>query len=352
MTGAGTCGHAQGAFVLTADGKRDQCRSAPYFAGWEIYTSKGSPPTRIGCTPPSRRLVRPGDPAVRRRRGQLEPVGNDFNQGRTVPTVVRRHAAPLEFARSGTEPSAGRPGCRLRRCGRRRLFARRRGKHWQELPGSAHQSGPSVAARSGGCALAHDPPGSVQGPGDIHAISAAAGSGRTTRPDLAAGERGLHPRGSRTRRRVGHCVPAWHAPVRRPCCLSRSTGTYAPATTPVNRGARSRRPADDFGFPIDAACHGRRRLRGADHQRLAPFPPRGSCGLRSPRGDEWEPLTRGCRGALLRQRAEGCDGRRLPGVAASTSAPPAARCTPRPTGGQLGAIVRTCPRAVSRATLS
>src|SRR4051812_19414704 len=43
-------GTRKGAFVLTADGKRDQWEiSGPHFTGWEIYHLKGSPiePNRI-----------------------------------------------------------------------------------------------------------------------------------------------------------------------------------------------------------------------------------------------------------------------------------------------------------------
>ncbi|MFZ0299640.1 MAG: exo-alpha-sialidase, partial [Candidatus Sulfotelmatobacter sp.] len=37
-------GTRKGAFVLTADGKRDKWEvSGPHFAGWEIYHMKGSP---------------------------------------------------------------------------------------------------------------------------------------------------------------------------------------------------------------------------------------------------------------------------------------------------------------------
>src|SRR6187551_2327844 len=43
-------GTRKGAFVLTADGKRDKWEiSGPHFAGWELYHLKGSPvdPNRI-----------------------------------------------------------------------------------------------------------------------------------------------------------------------------------------------------------------------------------------------------------------------------------------------------------------
>src|SRR5215469_16018129 len=43
-------GTRKGAFILTSDGKRDNCEvSGPHFAGWEMYHLKGSPadPDRI-----------------------------------------------------------------------------------------------------------------------------------------------------------------------------------------------------------------------------------------------------------------------------------------------------------------
>ena len=47
-------GTREGAFVLTADGKREQWGvSGPHFAGWEVYHVKGSPadPKRIYAAP-------------------------------------------------------------------------------------------------------------------------------------------------------------------------------------------------------------------------------------------------------------------------------------------------------------
>ena len=46
-------GTKKGAFILTADGKRDKWEvSGPHFAGWEMYHLKGSPadPQRIADT--------------------------------------------------------------------------------------------------------------------------------------------------------------------------------------------------------------------------------------------------------------------------------------------------------------
>ena len=60
-------GTRKGAFILTADGKREKWDvSGPHFAGWEIYHLKGSP---VDPEPHLRlaneRLVRPDHPALR-----------------------------------------------------------------------------------------------------------------------------------------------------------------------------------------------------------------------------------------------------------------------------------------------
>ena len=66
-------GTRKGAFILDADGKRDNWNvSGPHFAGWEIYHMKGSPadPNRIYRLA-DQRLVRAGHPALQRRRQDL-----------------------------------------------------------------------------------------------------------------------------------------------------------------------------------------------------------------------------------------------------------------------------------------
>ena len=71
-------------------------------------------------------------------------------------------------------------------------------------------------------------------------------------------------------------------------------------------------------------------------------------------GNEWEALTNGLpQNRLLRQRAAQRHGGRLRSIrAASTSAPPAGRCTPRPipatTGRPSSTICRRCCRWKSR----
>ena len=73
-------GTRKGAFVLTADGKRDRWNvSGPHFAGWEMYHLKGSPaaPNRIYASQTSgwfgQLLQRSDDGGT-----TWEAVGNEF----------------------------------------------------------------------------------------------------------------------------------------------------------------------------------------------------------------------------------------------------------------------------------
>ena len=73
-------GTRKGAFTLTSDGAAPNWTvDGPHFGGWEIYHVAGSPadPDRLYASAVGR-LVRAGDPALRRRRPDLDPVGNDF----------------------------------------------------------------------------------------------------------------------------------------------------------------------------------------------------------------------------------------------------------------------------------
>jgi len=56
-------GTRKGAFILTADGKRDKWEvSGPHFAGWEMYHVKGSPADLCFA---DQRLVWPDHSALR-----------------------------------------------------------------------------------------------------------------------------------------------------------------------------------------------------------------------------------------------------------------------------------------------
>ena len=70
-------GTRKGAFIPSADGKRDKWISGPHFAGWEITTSKGSPPIQTGSM--RRKQAWFGQVLrLERRRQDVETVGNNF----------------------------------------------------------------------------------------------------------------------------------------------------------------------------------------------------------------------------------------------------------------------------------
>ena len=92
-------GTRKGAFILTADGKRQNWDiSGPHFGGWEIYHLKGSPAdqNRLYASQSSgwfgQILQRSNDAGK-----TWETVGNKFvYDGSGGPaSVVRRHAAPV-----------------------------------------------------------------------------------------------------------------------------------------------------------------------------------------------------------------------------------------------------------------
>ena len=104
-------GTRKGAFVLTADGKRDKWNvSGPHFAGWEMYHLKGSPvdPNRIYASQTSgwfgQQIQRSDDGGT-----TWEPVGNKL--------VVRRRAghAPVRSTARRARGSSSACGISNRR---------------------------------------------------------------------------------------------------------------------------------------------------------------------------------------------------------------------------------------------
>jgi photosystem II stability/assembly factor-like uncharacterized protein len=153
-------GTRKGAFVLEADGKRDNWEvSGPHFAGWEIYHVKGSPvdPNRLYASQSSGWF---GQVIPRSNDGgkTWEPVGNKFTYD-GVPGTHQNYDGtphPWEFKRVWhLEPSltdrdtvyAGIEDAALFR-------SSDGGQNWQELAGlRSHGSGPSWAPGAGGMCL-------------------------------------------------------------------------------------------------------------------------------------------------------------------------------------------------------
>ncbi len=228
-------GTRKGAFVLTSDGKREQWEvSGPHFAGWEIYHLKGSPvdPNRLYASQ-SQRLVRAGDPALRRRR---QDVGAGRQQVRLRwrprhAPVVRRHAASLGVqARLASRTLADRSGHRLRRRGGCRACSARptAGRPGRSCRAARPRLGPRWQPGAGGMCL-HTILLDPSDPQRIFIAISAAGAFRTDDggQDVAADQPRaavrIHPRPDAE---VGHCVHriAMH-PRARTCCSCRSTGT-------------------------------------------------------------------------------------------------------------------------------
>ena len=153
-------GTRKGAFVLTADGRRDRWDVAgPFFAGWEIYHVKGSPadPDRIWASQSSswfgQQIQRSDDG------GQTwEPVGNEFRY-EGVPGTHQWYDGtphPWEFARVWhLEPSATDPDFVYAGVEDAALFCSSdAGASWRELPGlREHGSGPAWQPGAGGMCL-------------------------------------------------------------------------------------------------------------------------------------------------------------------------------------------------------
>jgi photosystem II stability/assembly factor-like uncharacterized protein len=153
-------GTRKGAFVLSADGKREKWDvSGPHFAGWEIYHLKGSPidPNRIYASQTSSWF---GQVMQRSNDGgkTWETAGNKFvYEG--VPGTHQWYDGtphPWEFKRVWhLEPSLTDPDMVYAGVEDAALFlSNDGGQNWEELPGlRGHGSGSSWAPGAGGLCL-------------------------------------------------------------------------------------------------------------------------------------------------------------------------------------------------------
>ena len=153
-------GTRKGAFVLSADGKRERWRvEGPHFAGWEIYHLKGSPlePNRLYASQSSgwfgQMIQRSNDGGT-----TWAPVGNSFVYDGTPGTHQWYDGTPhpWEFARVWhLEPSLDDPDTVYAGVEDAALFATSDGgETWRELPGlREHGSGPAWQPGAGGMCL-------------------------------------------------------------------------------------------------------------------------------------------------------------------------------------------------------
>jgi len=300
-------GTRKGAFILTADGKRDKWEvSGPHFAGWEIYHLKGSPadPNRLYASQSSSwfgQTIQRSDDG-----GQTwAPVGNQFVYD-GVPGTHQWYDGsqhPWEFNRVWhLEPSPSDPDTVYGGVEDAALFrSTDGGQNWQELSGlRCHDTGPLWQPGAGGMCL-HTiilDPNSL---GRMYVAISAAGAfrtddgGETWRPI----NRGLHseyipdPNAD-----VGHCVHRIAMHPARPNVLFMQK--HWDVMRSDNAGDSwyevSGNLPSDFGFPIDVHAHEPETIyvvpikSDSEH-----FPPDGKLRVYRSRsgGMDWEALTNG-----------------------------------------------------------
>jgi BNR/Asp-box repeat len=300
-------GTRKGAFILTADGRREQWEVVgPYFGGWEIYHVKGSPadPGRLYASQSSgwsgQVIQRSDDGGV-----TWEPVGNQFAYDGTPGTHQWYDGTPhpWEFARVWhLEPSSADPDTVYAGAEDAGLFrSSDGGQSWQELPAlRSHDSAPSWQPGAGGMCL-HTILLDPSVPGRIFAAISAAGAfrsddaGQTWRPI----NHGLQSEGiPDPDAEVGHCVHRLAMHPARPGVLFMQKHWDVMRSDDAGESWHeiSGNLPTDFGFPIDVHAHEPDTIyvvpitSDAEH-----FPPEGKLRVYRSRtgGDDWEPLTRG-----------------------------------------------------------
>jgi hypothetical protein len=301
-------GTKKGAFVLTADGKREDWKVAgPFFAGWEIYHLKGSPvnPARIYASQTSgwfgQLIQRSDDGGV-----TWEPMGKEFKY-EGVPGTHQWYDGtphPWEFKRVWhLEPSLDDADTVYAGVEDAALFRSTDGaRSWHELAGlREHGSGKWWQPGAGGMGL-HTIVLDPKNPGRIFIAISAAGVFRSddTGTSWKPINKGLvspyelpDPNAE-----VGHCVHRIAQHPSRPDTLFMQKHWDVLRTDDAGESWRevSGNLPTDFGFPIDVHAHEPETIyvvpikSDSEH-----YPPEGKLRVYRSRtgGDEWEALTRG-----------------------------------------------------------
>jgi hypothetical protein len=300
-------GTRKGAFVLTADGKRDNWNvDGPFFGGWEIFHLKASPvdPNRIYASQTSGWF---GQVMQRSNDGgkTWEAVGNDFKYAGAVGTHKWYDGSqhPWEFKRIWhLEPSLTEPDTVFAGAEDAALFkSTDGGKTWQELPGLRGAKGQLWQPGAGGMGLhtiVLDPTNQNR----IYVAISAAGAfrtddGGTTWRPINAGLKSQFELPDPDAE-VGHCVHRIAMHRSRPGVLFMQkhwdvmrTDNAGDAWHEVSGNLPS-----DFGFPIDVHAHEPETIyvvpikSDSEH-----YPPEGKLRVYRSRtgGNDWEPLTKG-----------------------------------------------------------
>lgn len=300
-------GTRKGAFLLTADGQREQWNvTGPLFAGWEIFHLKGSPvaPDRLYTSQTSgwfgQMIQRSNDGGK-----TWEAVGNEFRYEGATGTHQWYDGTqhPWEFKRIWhLEPSLTDPETVYAGAEDAALFRTvDGGKTWAELPGLRQAKGHLWQPGAGGMGL-HTILLDPSRPQRIHIAISAAGAFRT---DDAGQTWKPVNRGLKSQyelpdpeAEVGHCV---HRIARHP---SRPDVLFMQKHWDIMRtddAADSWREVSgnlptDFGFPIEVHAHEPETIyvvpikSDSEH-----FPPEGKLRVYRSRagGNEWEPLSHG-----------------------------------------------------------
>jgi photosystem II stability/assembly factor-like uncharacterized protein len=300
-------GTQKGAFVMTADGARDDWRiEGPFFGGWEVYHLTGSPadPSRLYASQSTGwfgQIIQRSDDGG----ATWRPMGNEFayrgESGHHLWYDGTPH--PWEFARVWhLEPSPDDPDVVFAGAEDASIFKTTDGGgSWSEMAGlRTHPTGPSWQPGAGGMCvhtILIDPNDTEQ----MHVAISAAGvfrsrdGGETWTPS----NRGLQSEGiPDPDAEVGHCVHRITRHPERPDVLymqkhwdvmrSDDGGDH---WVDIGDGLPS-----DFGFPIAVNAHEPETVyvvpitSDSEH-----YPPEGRLRVYRSRtgGHEWEPLGKG-----------------------------------------------------------
>jgi len=300
-------GTRKGAFVLEADGKRQNWSvNGPFFGGWEMYHLKGSPadPNRIYASQSSGWF---GQIVQRSNDGgkTWEAVGNKFVYD-GVPGTHQWYDGtphPWEFKRVWhLEPSLTDPDTVYAGVEDAALFRTTDGgQNWSEMPGlRGHGSGPHWQPGAGGLCL-HTILLDPSNPKRMFIAISAAGAFRTDDGGTTwlPINRGLKSQGiPNEEAEVGHCVHRIAMHRSRPNVLFMQkhwdvmrSDNAGDSWTEVSGNLPT-----DFGFPIDVHAHEPETIyvvpikSDSEH-----YPPDGRLRVYRSRtgGNEWEALTSG-----------------------------------------------------------
>jgi hypothetical protein len=300
-------GTRKGAFILTADGKRQNWDiTGPHFAGWEIYHLKGSPvdSNRLYASQSTGwfgQLIQRSDDGGK----TWQPVGNKFVYEGVPGTHMWYDGTPhpWEFKRIWhLEPSLTDPDTVFAGAEDAALFRTTDGgQSWHELLGlRQHATGSHWQPGGGGMCL-HTIILDPSDPGRIYIAISSAGAFRTddggqTWKPINRGLRSQHIPDPDAL--IGHCVHHIAHHRSRPSVLFMQKHWDVMRSDDAGDSWQevSGNLPTDFGFPIDVHAHEPETIyvvpikSDSEH-----FPPEGKLRVYRSRtgGNDWEPLTKG-----------------------------------------------------------